>query len=400
MSEFTGERVIPGQVNDDLWAEHITRYAFARTFAARTTLDIGSGAGYGVAELAKSGATVTGVDVAADAINYARANYALPNVHFAQASATALPFHNGSFDLVTAFEVIEHLNDWNALLAEARRVLRDVGVFLVSTPNRSYYAESRADRGPNPFHVHEFEFDEFREALARVFPNVSVLLQNWCGSISLTPPQASTIEARVDAVDYTPESAHFFLAICSAQPIPAAHGLLYLPRASNILREREQHIHLLERELEQSKEWLATTTAERDALLNLNAEQKQQIEERNRWALKVEQDWKAAMERVVYVQDQLQLAHTGYTEKITDLEQEHHSTVEWATETQRYLEAKSAELAETVRLLDAAETTVVERTLWAQRAQARVDELEAHLAMIRRSRWVRIGSAIGAGPKG
>jgi hypothetical protein len=28
--EFTGERVIPGQVNDDLWSEHVARYAFAR----------------------------------------------------------------------------------------------------------------------------------------------------------------------------------------------------------------------------------------------------------------------------------------------------------------------------------------------------------------------------------
>ena len=27
--EFTGERVIPGQVSDDLWAEHVARYAFA-----------------------------------------------------------------------------------------------------------------------------------------------------------------------------------------------------------------------------------------------------------------------------------------------------------------------------------------------------------------------------------
>ena len=33
--EFTGERVIPGQVNDDLWSEHVARYAFARRYARR-----------------------------------------------------------------------------------------------------------------------------------------------------------------------------------------------------------------------------------------------------------------------------------------------------------------------------------------------------------------------------
>ena len=32
-SEFTGERVIPGQVDVDLWNEHFSRYAFAREFA-------------------------------------------------------------------------------------------------------------------------------------------------------------------------------------------------------------------------------------------------------------------------------------------------------------------------------------------------------------------------------
>jgi len=51
--EFTGERVIPGQVNDDLWSEHIARYAYARRYAeGRRALDAGCGTGYGSAELA------------------------------------------------------------------------------------------------------------------------------------------------------------------------------------------------------------------------------------------------------------------------------------------------------------------------------------------------------------
>ena len=49
VTEFTGERVIPGQVNDDLWAEHVARYAFAARFASgRRALDAGCGTGYGV----------------------------------------------------------------------------------------------------------------------------------------------------------------------------------------------------------------------------------------------------------------------------------------------------------------------------------------------------------------
>src|SRR5579862_6259747 len=154
VSEFTGERVIPGAVNDDLWAEHIARYAFARRFATGgKTLDIGCGTGYGIAELAGASEFAVGIDIAQEAVAYARTNYPLPNAAFLRASASTLPFRPGSFRLITAFEVIEHLDDWAALISEARRVLHPDGVFLVSTPNRLYYTDSRGEEGPNPFHV-------------------------------------------------------------------------------------------------------------------------------------------------------------------------------------------------------------------------------------------------------
>ena len=83
LAEFTGERLIPGQVDVDLLNEHLARYAFAARLAqGKRVLDLGCGAGYGSAELAKTAHWVTGVDIAAEAVDYARAAYRLPNLRF------------------------------------------------------------------------------------------------------------------------------------------------------------------------------------------------------------------------------------------------------------------------------------------------------------------------------
>ena len=58
LAEFTGERVIPGQVDVDLLNEHLARYTFAARLArGKRVLDAGCGAGYGSAELAHAAQT-------------------------------------------------------------------------------------------------------------------------------------------------------------------------------------------------------------------------------------------------------------------------------------------------------------------------------------------------------
>src|ERR1039457_3871319 len=101
--EFTGERVIPGQVDTDLLNEHLARYAFAARLArGKRVLDAGCGAGYGAADLAQSALSVVGADIAAEAVTFARERYRLPYLEFEQASCTALPHRDGAFDLGVA----------------------------------------------------------------------------------------------------------------------------------------------------------------------------------------------------------------------------------------------------------------------------------------------------------
>jgi SAM-dependent methyltransferase len=299
--EFTGERVVPGQVDDDLWAEHLSRYAYASRWAmGARVLDIGCGTGYGTAELAREARLPVGVDLAPQAIHYAASTYSQDNVHFVPASATALPFADASFDLVTAFEIIEHLDDWRALLSEARRVLGPEGIFLVSTPNKEYYTESRGVAGANPFHAHEFEFSEFQAALAEFFPHSTILLQNHVGAFAFyshgTP---LPVDAHLDSWRGSPEEAHFYLGVCSAATLPPLHSFVYVPRASNVLRDREKHIESLQQELSEARTQFAELHRAHD-------EQKHHLEEQNQWALRTGEELQAARERIVVVQDELE----------------------------------------------------------------------------------------------
>jgi ubiquinone/menaquinone biosynthesis C-methylase UbiE len=384
--EFTGERVIPGQVNDDLWSEHIARYAFACLYAnGKRTLDSGCGTGYGSAELAQSAAEVTGVDIAADAIEYARANYPIAGLRFLESPCTAVPFPVESFDLVVAFEVIEHLTDQRAFLDECARVLTREGLLIVSSPNKRYYAETRAATGPNPFHEHEFEADEFVRELQRVFPNVRLLLQNRAESFAFHPAASFwPAEARIDGGGGSAEDAHFFIALCSRGQLPEPKSFVYVPKAANMLRERGLHIQALKRQLAETLELFRQKTRE--------------LEERTEWAQRLDADLTTAGGRIVALQNEAAELAADYRAQLARMEQEDQIKTEWARKASAELEAKCQELAHCVGLLDAAESTVRERTIWAQTAEAQRAELAARLEMIRGSRWVKMGRTVGLGP--
>ena len=359
--EFTGERVIPGLVETNLFNEHFARYRFAARFTEnRTVLDAGCGSGYGSA-LFTNAQLIVAIDFSNDAVQHARAHFALPQTRHAQARCEALPFADSSFHLVAAFEVIEHLTDWQALLTEARRVLRPEGLLFVSTPNKAYYAESRAAAGPNPFHSHEFEYDEFRLALQAVFPNVALWCQNHADGIVFAAEHSLSGELIVEAQG-TPESAHFYLAVCSAGTLPPSTDFAWMPESANVLQARERHIGLLKTEVAAKSEWLETLQANHAALQTEHETVVAELERANAWALGLNgqlseaKQWGKALEA--------EIARSRAVIQARDLELASFQT--WVAELQAERDASIARLdreLSTANTLWAAEVARVEAEL-------------------------------------
>jgi 2-polyprenyl-3-methyl-5-hydroxy-6-metoxy-1,4-benzoquinol methylase len=179
----TGERVIPEEYRDSpashlVYLTHVATYRFCAPYVeGRRVLDFGCGTGHGTAEMATLCASAVGVDVSPQAIEYARSRYPSPKVRYRvipRIEVEPLPFEDNSFDAVVSIQVIEHVSDADAYLAEAKRVLRQDGVLVVATPDRSTRLLPK-QRPWNRFHVREFSEDALAALLARHFRGVEVL---------------------------------------------------------------------------------------------------------------------------------------------------------------------------------------------------------------------------------
>jgi 2-polyprenyl-6-hydroxyphenyl methylase/3-demethylubiquinone-9 3-methyltransferase len=112
-----------------------------KPLAGKTALDVGCGAGLLCEPLARLGANVTGVDAAEENIAAAKAHAAGGGLAIDYRAGELGTLGLGTFDLVTAMEVIEHVADKPAFVAELARHLDPGGLLVISTPNRT--AQSR-----------------------------------------------------------------------------------------------------------------------------------------------------------------------------------------------------------------------------------------------------------------
>ncbi len=101
-------------------------------------LDVGCGSGWSSRLLREKSFDVCGVDLTNDALEVAGG----PGLEFAVGDAMSLPFASGSFDVVCAYQTLEHVPDPARALAEFDRILRPGGAVCVVGPNLLSLAQS------------------------------------------------------------------------------------------------------------------------------------------------------------------------------------------------------------------------------------------------------------------
>lgn len=184
LTQLEEERAVPWG-DPGLFAWHRARYAFAARFVSeKRVLDLGSGEGYGAALLAEKAAEVIGIDYSEAAVRHASREYGREELSFRIGDAAALDASLGRFDIVTCFEVLEHVAQEDALLAAITRVLEPTGTLFLSTPNRlvDRLFEEVANRDSYEYHINLLTPRQLNRAVEKRFHEVTLYGQSIRGN--------------------------------------------------------------------------------------------------------------------------------------------------------------------------------------------------------------------------
>ncbi|MGA9117668.1 MAG: class I SAM-dependent methyltransferase [Bacteroidota bacterium] len=169
---------------------------FVRTHAGMKILDLGCATGNYCVHLSLRGYTMTGADIHPGYVQAARTR----GVDAHLVGEGPLPFADRSFDSVLLFEVLEHLENPDALLAEARRVTRRN--VLVTVPHCGGMEELQRqgllfEHVADLDHRNFFTAETLRALLLRHFPHVQVRPGDGINPVALFRNRAIRLAGRL-----------------------------------------------------------------------------------------------------------------------------------------------------------------------------------------------------------
>jgi len=150
-------------------------------------VDVGCGNGTFVAATRDLGFDAVGIDFSEKAIAAGRRRFGLEQLYPMSIEELRDRFSAGSFDVVTAFEVLEHVDDVGAFLTELNSLLRPSGHLVISTPNRERRPRLLTEGDLPPHHFSRWNRESTRrvfrmygfEVQETVICPTSITLKNW-----------------------------------------------------------------------------------------------------------------------------------------------------------------------------------------------------------------------------
>ncbi len=151
---------------------HLGTYSFASKFIAnKKVLDYGCGTGYGAHLFSKSASEVVAVDISEEAVEFAKTAYINKNLTYKLISELEAE----SFDVITSFQVIEHVPSDIDYLKKIKSLLKPGGIFIVSTPDIKNRLFPYIQKPWNIYHLKEYSNIRFRKLLIPFFNEVEML---------------------------------------------------------------------------------------------------------------------------------------------------------------------------------------------------------------------------------
>lgn len=388
--KFTGERIVPAADNCEphfalkMYQEHVARYLFASQFCTgKRVLDVGCGVGYGAHLLARQGASdVVAFDIDPATIEHAREHYGHPNLSFRVASISDLPLEE-SFDVVTCFEVIEHIERQQRLVRTIAASLNRDGCLIVSTPRNLGALRSS-------FHCREFSPFEFTSLLESCFPHVRMFFENnhFVSLVTDAPPH---VVDRVHLLhpQFSLGQCDYMVAVASFQPLG------FEPKTTMVVND-DQYVKLQERDvrvLHEAEDRLRSALAETNASLDKLRDQLSEATSTSR-VLAAQLDTNHHPQALAALQTQVNQSHRSL-DRMAEQLAEFVSTGNAAASQILLLGQEIAQLKKNVELSDrlaeaegrcAGLTRSWQDAIQAQQAaNARVGELEVNLAQLTES---------------
>jgi predicted RNA methylase len=137
--------------------EHLRRYGALRRFCYGHVLDFACGCGYGTYMLSGNPdvTKITGIDIDAEAIQWAKKEFTAPKIEFLQADVQQI---TGTFDTLVCLETIEHIKDTSIIPKMVERCSIDNLIVTYPDKKSTHF---------NPFHFHDFVMQD----IVDLFPN-------------------------------------------------------------------------------------------------------------------------------------------------------------------------------------------------------------------------------------